>query len=744
MEPLVRPGHHRHRTPTGTTRWLAAFGGALALLAGGCGGGSDTPPPDSLVVPADEELGGSECPLCRAGVLSGVAGSGGALAHARITAFDAAGRHALANADAQGRFELDASALQGTLLVQAIGREQGRPVRLHAVVRAPEVGRRALAVTPLTELIVAFALGGRPHERLEAARVDFLRLETSALRAAEARVEALVRPLLDAAGVPEAVDLRLSAMPTDGTGLDRALHTLELQWLPRAYRLRHLAMAAEEGIVVDPAAGASAPVFAPLSPPQAAALERAHAARPALHALLAGWQQALAGGLPVDDAALLAPIDASAFRHQGLDAAAYVQRVLRRQDAPDAGGHTLVGATFGAPRVLEAQADGRLRIRFEVLPRGGAFTSGESMWVAPRAGGWALQGDAAAAAVHVRPLLMLGPAPLPAADVLALPGVVCEAALWAGCIAEGDGVAAPVGGRLELGLAGDPVFGTFALYRAHAGTAEQRIEATAAASRSLGRPSAQVQSMLAFEVDAVRIDPRARQVRVTGPGLPTSGLVLVPPAAEAGHATGAPGRHWVLASAPEEDWSAVGRGDCTHAADAAAREGCSLGWSELADGSEYRFHVQGEGGTDLGTLATRVQGLPAATAEAFAAFARWSLADLPVAQPSLANLLRSPTMVDGLALAWPWSAPPGAFTSIAVELEWHRATWPAGDATNRQRFLWTLAAAAPGGAVPPAGTAHLAVASRPGWRTHWLVARLVATDPLGVQRVHWVSPANPH
>ncbi|MFY7950165.1 MAG: hypothetical protein ACOVRP_13215, partial [Gemmatimonas sp.] len=376
-------GRRLHRAASHTLPGLALL---VLTLAAGCGGGD--PQADSLATPETEELGGSPCPTCREGVLSGVVFDGTPVAAAEVRVFDLLGASRSGSTDGQGRFEIDVRglAVSAPLLVQASGPAQGQPARWHAPMRGTEVGKRALLVSPMSELLTALALGGVPDALLAEGRAELMRLDASAIRASEGRVEAALRPLLDAAGVPQAIDLRLSALPADGgSGLALALAWLEVQSLGAAYRVRHVATAvdgadaASSGWRLDPSAGGVETGLPALSPTVVARLQAARLAQAGVQTLLLRMEAALAtpGG---PDATALRPLLSAAFRHQGLDGDAYVERVLRRRESPQAGGHSLAAALVGAPRVLEVASDGSVRVRFALIPAAPFEPIAETLW----------------------------------------------------------------------------------------------------------------------------------------------------------------------------------------------------------------------------------------------------------------------------------------------------------------------------------------------------------------------------
>jgi hypothetical protein len=728
-----------------TLRHCAAAAATLLLLAA-CGGGSDTAP-DSQNLPDAGALEGAPCSFCRAGYLSGTAAVGGPLADADVLIVDAQGRQARGRTDAQGRYEVPVTQLAGSLLVQVTGQAGGEPVRLHGACRSAEIGNRAVNVTPLTELVVAQALGALPARLLRDGRVDFFRLDASSLSLAEQAVETLVRPLLDAAGVPAQIDLRVSPLAADGGAVDRALAWTQLLLAAGgAYTLRHAGMAQSEALLLQPGRIASAQ---PLPAPNAQWIAAAAASTGELKNWLAQWNNLFANDLPPEAAARAMLADD--LLEGGLDADTLVQRVLRREDSAEMGGFSLRGARWHDARLVDVRGPDELKLRLQLSLPGALPAAADDWWFVRRDGRWLLRGDGAPARVAVRHLAVLGPQPLGLAAVRALPGVVCpaqfdllpELGFEQRCHALHDASAGSSGGVLDLGVPADRHFGALALFHSLAETPEARLQEHARMSQALAVPSSRVQRMLSFEVDARRSDRRAAWALVTGPGLPAAGLKLVPPATHAG----APmAEHWTLDADSDDDWHAVPLGWCEAAADDAEASACASAWQTLGAGSRFRFELFDAQGQSLAAQDTALaeDALPESTllAEAAARFARFELVNVPTQQPQLATLWHNGNASDGdgLTLQLPWkAASSGAARPTRLQLDWWRAPWPdaaSGDRLRRQAWVQP----APGAAA----SWDINATPSPGQRTRWLAMRVDTQDVLGNRYLHFVAPNNPH
>lgn len=722
--------------------WCAVAMASAALLTG-CGGG-DGKGQDTLSAPDQSELAGPVCTTCQPGVVTGLAASGAPLVGALVRLVDASGQQVQGQTDAQGGFSLPIGGLQGPLIVQVVGEAGGQAMVLHSVVRGNEVGRRFIQVTPLTELITARALGGMPADLLLQGRVNTQRLNASALADAERQVEALVRPVLDLAGVGT-VDLRLSPFSANGTGLDRALDLIEVSPQGQGHRLRALWQAPEDALSIVPGAadpGRTLPV-ADASAAQAvvSALDSAPAD---IRARFDALQALLATALPADSA--LEPFLSADFLHAGLDRSAHIQRVLLRNDPAHRGGYSMVGARFDQVRVLRVLSADRIWVSWRVTPRAPFEAHDEAMWLSREGGTWRLLGDGQAARLRVRHALTLGARPMSEAEVLGLAGATCPGSASNGpCRIAGGQAGLPSGGHLDLGTpasaGGDDHFGHLALFRSQASTAEERLQAHVAHSRLLATPSTAVQAHILFEIDARQSAPLARRAVVTGPGLPPGGVTLLRPPTVAGLPDF---DHWALAQASDtdtasEDWHGMPDGWC------ADREApaCAADWTSVGLGSTYRVELFDAQDQSLGQASAALPMRPAPAGSSVSAadtrFGRWQMGSTN-ANPLTLNWLLGQSVATGdtLFMHAPWTPPtaPGV-RPLLLDLTWHRAGFPPtfGEEVHRE-------------AVPTSDSAptpwDINVPARSGWRSTWLVLRLTSTDRHGNRYIHAISPGNPH
>ncbi|WP_348754696.1 hypothetical protein [uncultured Aquincola sp.] len=715
---------------------------AIALLAAmlaGCGGG-DGRGEDQLGAPQPVQ----RCATCVAGRLTGTVSLGQPAAAAWVRVIDAAGAQATGRSDDSGRYDLDVTGLTGPLLVQALVHSGGRPALLHGAALATEAGRLEVQVTPVTELIVADALGGHPADLLDAGRAELARLGAS-LTDSESRVEALLRPLLDALGVDGGIDLRTASIGPGGP-LAQALAWLQVSAVDQGYAVQQGADG--PSLLLAPGGPAGTAALAAPTPQALADWRAGQAAMPAVQQRLQQLASSFGSGLP-EPAALRAWLTDD-FLHAGLDAAAYVDRVLRREDAATQGGYSLRGVAFDQLRLLAVGEGGRrLQVAWRVRTAAAQHSWDERMWLRLGDAGWQLAGNGLGGRVRVRHAAVLGPRAQTGDEVRRLPGVVCaiasvvlSAQTRERCAIEGGTIGTPAPGWMDLGGPDEAWFGLQALYRSDADSAAQRLADYAAHSRILGQPSARVSRHLWLDVDAWQSDPRAVQVRVEGPGLPASGVLLYRPPA------GSSGASFTLDPRGEDPWRGVELADCAAVPGSGS---CAAGTVLPGTGSGYRFALLEASGQVLHTLEARLPSAAPDTARLLAQtaqrFARWRLQDQPAAQPTLARLLGATLPAgagDALVLSQTWLPPQDPLHQAAwVELTWHRAPLPpaTGDpSVLRQRVLLSADTAAP----TVARVWETALPAREGQRTVWLSVALGATDALGNLYLHAVSPSNPY
>lgn len=720
-------------TPIMRLRVGLAACAALAFLAacGGGDGGGQTRVIDAQAGDADAPA----CSACAPGAVTGLAAIGQPLAGARVTVYDDTGPLASAITGMDGRFRIDLPGPSSAkpLLLQLVTTVAGEPLVLHNLQSAEEAlaGKRALHLTPLTELIAADVLGTAPQSALARHEISWQRVTRRALRDAEARVQSLVQPVLNATAVHDTVDLRSTAFDTDQAGLDAALSLIHVE-------------PAQGGWQVAWRAGpASSRFFDPVSP---AASALPASARPAsdlqqelatttvqLQSLLSALSAEYSGALP--SSAELAAYLAPDFLHAGLDAAAYARVVLRRQDAPDDGGYSLVGARFSDVQLLQQPDADHAWVRFRVQARGVLGSRTESMRVIRDASGWRLQGNGAKASVKVRHAIVLGPLQATQDTLRSVHGAHCAGDVRAQlsgqwCSTPGGLAGLPGGGALEFGDPAEMAFGTLGVYRSAMGTLAEQRSAAAVHSRLVGSPSSTSRRYLVFEVDAREISPHVARVRVRGGALPSGGIDLVAP----GDTVNGPAvEHWTLATDEDTGWAGLPWGWCPDDTEAAD---CMAAWSGMRSGSSLVFELLDTQGAVIGSETAVLPPEPPrhAADPGVSAFARFALAAQPASQPLIARVMADSG--GAWIIDWPWRTASGV-RWLRADLSLQRTDLAsAGGAETLRRRVH----------IDPASHGRLAwtLPGRRGWGATWLHAQLTATDELGVQRIHFIAPSNPH
>ncbi|HJV94564.1 MAG TPA: hypothetical protein VJ608_00950 [Albitalea sp.] len=579
--------HHRSiRTP------LAS---ALLLALAACGGGGSDPGPVQPQV----------CSTCTPGTLSGTLASGAPLALAEITVIDAVGTRVKATGNAAGGYKLDVATLQAPFVIEVLANVGGETVLLHSFATADDVGKNAINVTPLTELITATLLGGNPATLLAAGSADFSKLNAAAIAAAEAALEARVQPVLAAAGVG-AVDLRTTEFHPDHTGLDKALDALHLATSGNGYVVS--LVAGGGSITVDPSAPGDASA---LPAPPAGALDSLVQGLGEVRTMLSQFASQFAGSVPSE--ATLTPYFDAAFLHDGQNRSDFINKVLRKVVSDAEGGFSYQGVSLDALCVTRWIDADTLELAFRVKFRKG-FAPGFERLVVKRVGGqWVFLGNHQLARVHVNLSSRLKELPMPKASLLALSGVHSFLGSWEGPTYTYYQRTVPdLNGNpfeLWLGREGDTNFGNFGWAGNEVTAADRKTRHDL--TQTYTTPDARVSNYIVLTVDTARVSADVAAVVVTGPGLPSGGLTLEPPIRRARD-------HWVF-KGDSYDWNAFNAERCAQVDNASnAVPGCGLNWGAISKGSTYTFTFKDGSGNTLGTLSDSLRSQPVSEATAYA------------------------------------------------------------------------------------------------------------------------------
>lgn len=374
----------------------------LAALAAGCGGGDQGERANVSVLP--DELLTPPCQTCQPATVQGVAAAGAPFQDAEITVIDSNGMRRATRTDQQGRYLLGVQGMAAPFVIRVSGLLSGQTRTLHTVVLATEVGRALSNITPLTEVLAAQVLQGLPHDLLQDHQADFRRINTRTVRSAHAELERLVRPLLEAAGLPPSTDLRATSFNADHTGMDLALDGLVLTHEGGAYRLRHILNAPAQALTLDPTGTSSTePLSAPPSP---ALLQAVHGVAQQINTALSALTALYEVGIP--DSSVLTPFMAHDFLSDGLNPANFIAQVWRRQDASSSGGYSLQGARWSDASVLQLVDENNALVALRVTPRPPFAPYTETSWMTRSGGRWLFKGNGRLARVDVRHVSVLG------------------------------------------------------------------------------------------------------------------------------------------------------------------------------------------------------------------------------------------------------------------------------------------------------------------------------------------------
>lgn len=570
---------------------------SLLCACGGGGGDSGAPTP---ATPTPKV-----CSTCSPGILSGTIATGGAASAAEILVIDALGKSLKIVADAHGAYRADVSGMTAPFLIKVVGNVGGEAVILHSLATAGDIGKNAVNVTPLTELVTASVLGGIPDAKLVAGAVDLSKVTSTTLANAERTVKGIVQPVLDAAGASDA-NVRTTEFKPDRTGIDKALDATRVAVGGAAYSVSLVTGA--PAVTLDPAKPADSKT---LTAPSAQTLDDLSANLSAIQTRLDALAAQFANGVPSADA--LKPFFSDSFHHDGQDAASFIANVLRQVDADSVGGFSYQGVHFDGLHVENAIDADTLEVSYRVVFRAGFRASDERMVLKRVAGNWLLAGNGLAARARVSLMARLKETPLTETQLRSLPGVSVYSLLGVenGWTKYEQAIKDNQGNNLflYLGQPGQDFFGTIGFAGAEWGTAERLARFNY--NRYYAKPDSRVSNYMVFEVPTTRVAAKVTAITVTGPGLPPGGLALEAPSRRARP-------YWVF-KGDEFDWNAFNADRCLQLNNASNPiASCGMDWSQVTQGGEYVFTMKDAAGKVVATQTDRLRGNPVNEAEAFA------------------------------------------------------------------------------------------------------------------------------
>lgn len=567
-----------------------------SLLCACGGGGSDSGTP--TVTP-------SVCSTCTAGHLSGTAATGSAASSAEVLIIDAQGKSVKATTDANGAYTADVSGLTAPFMIQVVSNVGGEAVVLHSLATSDDVGKNAVNVTPLTELLTATVLGSIPEANLNGAQVDLGKVTSTSLATAEQTVKALVQPVLDAAGVGSA-DIRTTEFKADRSGLDKALDALKVSASGNTYAIS--LVDGSSRTTLDPAQPSAGKA---LGAPGAQTLESVGSTLSGIQSQLDALAKLYATEVPTADA--LTPFLAGGFHHDGQDAAGFIGGVLRQVDADSEGGFSYQGVSFDNLRIENVIDANTVEASWRVVFRSGFRASDERMKLKLVGGKWLFAGNGLDARVRVSMLARLKEKPLSYDQVLALPGIKTYLLTQNGVstLNYQQTISTGNGGTYDLWLGhpGQDYFGVNGWAGDNYG-AENRL-LRYKYNAYYATPDARVTNYIAFTVPTARVSSKVAAITVTGPGLPSGGLALEPPVRRIRP-------YWVF-KGDSFDWNTFNNDRCTQIDNPSNPvPDCAMDWSKVRRGSEYTFTLKDANGAVVSTLSDKLRFNPVDEAQALA------------------------------------------------------------------------------------------------------------------------------
>lgn len=558
----------------------------LPLLA--CGGGSGGSNSAST-----DQTSAKICSNCSTGTLTGTAASGAAIASAEVVVYDVNGKTAKGVADENGVYKIDVAGLSAPFLIEVTGNVGGQGVVLHSVATADDVGKNAVNVTPLTELITATAMGAEPSQS------GLSRITTASIQSAETAIEAKLEPVLKAAGITS-VDLRTTEFSANShAGMDVVLDELKVT-PPSASGTGYVVslVSGTSSITVDPAN----PGTARIDPPAAGTLDTLTKNATEIQAMLADFATKFSGATPTADT--LSPYFASDFQYDGNSRDEFIAKVLRNTDSLY---DTWKNVSFDAlkiERVINAdQAEVSFRVIFDANNN---VQPGYERLIVKRVNGqWIFVGNSNAARVFVSLSARLKETPLTETELAALPGVQPIQDQWGTFYIKQakDGQA-----LLDLSRYDAyhpemyPYFGVLGYVKN--GTRAQLQELT----EYYVKPSSRVARYILFTIPANRVSSNAKEIVVTGPGLPSGGLTLVGSQSKSS---------WIF-KGDTYNWNAFNTERCVQVNNSSNPvANCKMDWTTVTKGSEYTFTLKDANGSTLGTLKDQLRTSPINETEAY-------------------------------------------------------------------------------------------------------------------------------
>ncbi len=681
---------------------VIAITGMLAACGGGGGSAPPPPPPPPPVAQS----------------IKGVAAAGAPLTDAVVVLIDANGARRVAQVSTDGSYKFDdVGALTPPFLLQAMGSVGGQVVVLHAPALVGDIGSGVVNITPLTEMLTAAVLGGTPGTLIDQNSADFSRITPAAVTSSAGNVQALVKPLLDAVVPGATIDVRTTPMNADHEGLDRALDGLQVTLTDAGYAVGTTVGGSTTHFNAN-TPGTATPISFDGS--KAVLLSAASAELLALDQRLAALTAQFAAGIPTADS--LQPFFSADFQDDGMDRAAFIAE-LRRIDGES--GFNLAGASFDKLRVLQVADADNIVVGYRVNPAASQHVRPwEQRSRLQRVGGtWIFRGNGDLAAASVNLMSRIVFTTKTEAEIAAMSDVTKLNGAYRRPAFDANG---NIVDTLWLGYPTDRTFGL------HGWTSRDQFSGDKGKFRSqynqyYGASSSRVRQYLMLTVPTRHASPLIAEVQVTGPGLPASGLTLVPPPANLPRAS------WVF-KGDSFIWNAF---DSDRCAQLTTVPDCALDISKIDAGAEYVFSLRDATAQEIGVQRARLAVKPRTPEQLFARrdelFPQFQLD--AARQFSLRNLYDDTgSFVGGKQLTLPWKLPTAAKSTLSgIGFTVLYPDQGVDRTISRWKALFGNAAATSATFTVPVTTPLYGA-----WST------LIGFDHFGNEYQHEVSPDNPY
>lgn len=293
---------------------------------------------------------------------------------------------------ADGKYSVDVSdpKWKAPFAVRADGYVGGNEYHLYSAATQEDVGH-TINITPLTDLIVANIAGSIAKTYFDSG--NFSTLTAEKLTAETAKLQEKLKPVLQAIGLSDSIDLLRASFSTDHTGLDAALDVIKVSVDPATQVAIIKNVITQQQITSNLAQGSYSGTL-----DKTDGVATGVTAIQGIDAQLKKFSDLFATGLPKEDnAALLALFDQEHFMEGGKNLHTFLSE---RTTDPAMVGIAFTNLVINSINAAQDVAE----IEFTVLENGAATSDsdGPGAWQAIKKNGvWLLQGDQRIADVGV-------------------------------------------------------------------------------------------------------------------------------------------------------------------------------------------------------------------------------------------------------------------------------------------------------------------------------------------------------